>query len=66
SPDETQPFSRNQKDSTSIQDPQLLFYSGYIDPDPERFLYPFAVLSGGVAEGHATRYPKYEYPHDEL
>lgn len=66
SPNELQPIPRDQETNTSYQDPQLAFYSGYIDPGQERFLVPFGGPSGGKAGGDATRFPKDEYPHDEL
>jgi len=66
SPDETDPIPYNLETFESNQDPQLVFYSGYIDANEERFLYPFAAPSGGQASGEATRFPKDQYPRDEL
>jgi len=57
----------------SHQDPQLLFREGYLDPEAERFLCPFAGPplaggkdGGGGGGGGVTRYPKDQYAHDEL
>lgn len=61
SPDETKPIPRDQDSNTSNQDPQLIFYSGYVDQDVEKFLFPFTAANGGKASGDPTR-----YPHDEL
>lgn len=66
SPREWQPIPRDPDTNTSHQDPQLAFYHGYIDPDEERFLFPFQALMGDVRGEGATRYPKDEYPRDEL
>ncbi|KAJ7450284.1 hypothetical protein B0H11DRAFT_321707 [Mycena galericulata] len=66
SPNEWQPIPRDQESDTSKQDPQLVFYNGYIDPEEERFLFPFKAPNGGHASGDATRYPQDEYPRDEL
>ncbi|KAJ7437248.1 hypothetical protein B0H11DRAFT_2163930 [Mycena galericulata] len=66
SPNEWQPIPRDQESDTSNQDPQLVFYNGYIDPEEERFLFPFKAPNGGHASGDATRYPQDEYPRDEL
>ncbi|KAI0667597.1 hypothetical protein C8Q78DRAFT_312143 [Trametes maxima] len=60
SPDETEPIPYHRQTETSNQDPQLSFYSGYIDPDSERFLFPFTMASGGRAGGDTTRYPRDE------
>ncbi|KAI0650849.1 hypothetical protein C8Q79DRAFT_1007079 [Trametes meyenii] len=51
---------------TSHQDPQLALYSGYINPDEERFLFPFAAQHGGHAGGESVRFPKDQYSHNEL
>ncbi|KZV89252.1 hypothetical protein EXIGLDRAFT_618459 [Exidia glandulosa HHB12029] len=60
SPDELKPDASN-------QDPQLSFYSGYLDPNEERFLFPFVAPHAGQAEGDSVRFPKDEYPtHVEL
>ena len=64
SPQEWQPIPRDQDTNASHQDPQLAFYQGYIDPDEERFLFPFQALSGDIRGG--TRYPNDEYPRDVL
>ncbi|KAI3616770.1 hypothetical protein WG66_004144 [Moniliophthora roreri] len=53
SPDETAPTPRN-------QDPELIFYNGYMDPGVERFLFPFEAVNGGQAIGDLTRYPRNE------
>ncbi|RMJ09398.1 hypothetical protein CDV36_010994 [Fusarium kuroshium] len=66
SPKEWEPIPRDQETNTSHRDPQLIFDTGYIDPDEERFLVPFQSPSGGEASGDASRYPKDEYPHEEL
>lgn len=60
SPDETKPILRDQNSNTSNQDPQLNFYSGYVDQDAERFLFPFSAANGGEAGGDATSYPRDE------
>lgn len=66
SPLEWKPIPRNQVDNTSNQDPQLAFYDGYIDPGEERFLFPFETPSDGDNGGNVSRFPKDEYPRDEL
>lgn len=66
SPNEWKPIARDQHTHTSHQDPQLVFYDGYIDPDQERFLFPFTSPNGGEQSGTVTRFPNDEYPHDEL
>ncbi|XDG04439.1 hypothetical protein ABKA04_004054 [Annulohypoxylon sp. FPYF3050] len=67
SPKEWKPIGRDQSADTSHQDPQLRFYNGYLDPDQERFLYPFQVAGSGNAEGKFFDYPGRQYPiHDEL
>lgn len=66
STNELAPIPRDQESNTSNQDPQLIFFSGYFDPDEERFLFPFVAPHGGEAKGEATRFPRDEYPHDEL
>jgi hypothetical protein len=60
SSDETNPIARDHTSNTSHQDPQLAFRSDYIDPDHERFLFPFADFVSGEASGNLTRYPKDE------
>ncbi|RWA11845.1 hypothetical protein EKO27_g3285 [Xylaria grammica] len=67
SPQEWKPVPRDQATNTSYQDPQLVFYDKYLDPDEERFLFPFAAPSGGHVGGDVTRFPEDEYPrHEEL
>ncbi|KAI0073031.1 hypothetical protein K474DRAFT_1604048 [Panus rudis PR-1116 ss-1] len=63
SPDDTNPLPKDMSSNpiTSNQDPQLIVYSGYVDLDSERFLFPFFAANGGKASGEATR-----YPHDEF
>jgi hypothetical protein len=60
SSDETSPTARDRSSNTSHQDPQLAFQSEYVDPDHERFLFPFADFFSGEASGNLTRYPKDE------
>ncbi|EIW52721.1 uncharacterized protein TRAVEDRAFT_135035 [Trametes versicolor FP-101664 SS1] len=66
SPNELEPVPRDQPSNTSHQDPQLIFYSGYLDPDEERFLFPFVAARSGDAEGESVRFPRDQYAHDEL
>ncbi|KAM5542483.1 hypothetical protein V8D89_003942 [Ganoderma adspersum] len=68
SPDETKPVPRDMDSMTSHQDPQLIFYDGFVNPDAERFLFPIAAPTGGDASKDATtrRYPRDEHVHDEL
>ncbi|RYP59506.1 hypothetical protein DL769_008496 [Monosporascus sp. CRB-8-3] len=66
SPKEWEPIPRDQETNTSHQDPQLIFDTGYIDPNEERFLVPFQLPSGGEASGDTSRYPNEEYQHNEL
>lgn len=66
STNELKPAPRDQASNTSHQDPQLIFYSGYLDPDEERFLFPFVAPRGGHAEGESVRFPKDQYVHEEL
>lgn len=66
SPREWQPIPRHQETNTSNQDPQLIFYNGYVDPDEERFLFPFEAANRGHEGGDVTRFPNDEYPRDEL
>ncbi|KAG7086961.1 hypothetical protein E1B28_002878 [Marasmius oreades] len=66
SPDETKPIPWDPEQDTSNQDPQLIFYNGFVDPDRERFLVPFLPPNAGIAKGEATRYPHDEVAHDEL
>ncbi|ROW13089.1 hypothetical protein VPNG_05919 [Cytospora leucostoma] len=66
SPREWEPIPRDQVTDISYQDPQMIFNTGYIDPNEERFLVPFQSPSGGDPSGEASRYPKDQYPHDEL
>ncbi|GAW22637.1 hypothetical protein ANO14919_121790 [Xylariales sp. No.14919] len=67
SPQEWKPVARDQATNTSYQDPQLIFYDKYLDPDEERFLFPFVAPSGGHVGGDVTRFPEDEYPrHEEL
>ncbi|UNI17474.1 hypothetical protein JDV02_003814 [Purpureocillium takamizusanense] len=66
SPKEWEPIPRNANDHTSNQDPQMVYDSGYIDPDQERFLCPFAAWNSGEANGGLARFPKDEYAHSEL
>ncbi|KAI0650856.1 hypothetical protein C8Q79DRAFT_1007084 [Trametes meyenii] len=63
SPNELEPIARGQVSNTSHQDPQLVFYDGYFDPDAERFLFPFVGPRAGNAEGESARFPKDQYPH---
>jgi hypothetical protein len=60
SKDETNATPRNQEDWTSYQDPQLIFNPGYVDPDSERFLFPFTAATCGAFNDGALRYPKDE------
>ncbi|KAJ7769330.1 hypothetical protein B0H16DRAFT_1673425 [Mycena metata] len=61
------PMDMDSNPTTSHQDPQLVFYDGYFDPEQERFLFPFEAPSGGRASGDSTRFPRDEYPrHDEF
>ncbi|TRM69809.1 hypothetical protein BD626DRAFT_475364 [Schizophyllum amplum] len=64
SPNELEPSPRDQDMCASRQDPQLIFYNGYINPDEERFLFPFICPRGGQAEGSLERFPRDEYPAD--
>ena len=57
---------RRPRDKRSNQDSQLAFYSGYMDPGRERFLFPFEAPSGGGKGRDVTRYPVDEYPHEKL
>ncbi|KAK3291551.1 uncharacterized protein B0H64DRAFT_330401 [Chaetomium fimeti] len=66
SPNELEPIPRDEAAFTSHQDPQLIFDAGYIDPNEERFLVPFVLPTSGEATGDASKYPRDEYPHDEL
>jgi hypothetical protein len=66
SPNELDPVPRNMESQTSNQDPQMSFFDGYFDPGEERFLFPFVAPYGGKAGGQATRFPRDEYPSDEL
>ncbi|KAI0677669.1 hypothetical protein C8Q78DRAFT_1066139 [Trametes maxima] len=66
SSNELEPIARDQDLNTSHQDPQLVFYDGYFDPDAERFLFPFVGPRAGNAEGESARFPKDQYPHGEL
>ncbi|OJT09710.1 hypothetical protein TRAPUB_13815 [Trametes pubescens] len=63
SPSELKPVLRDQALNTSNQDPQLIFYSGWLDPDEERFLFPFVAPRGGHAEGESVRFPEDQYAH---
>ncbi|KAH6916865.1 hypothetical protein BKA70DRAFT_1485827 [Coprinopsis sp. MPI-PUGE-AT-0042] len=70
SPDETKPMQPHKnllkKSLSSNQDPQMGFDSGCIDPDTERFLFPFTAglprlpVHGGEAAHRLTRYPRDE------
>ena len=58
---ETKPFPRDMDSMTSHQDPQLIFYDGFVNPDAERFLSPIAApASNDASQDAATR------GHDEL
>ena len=57
SPDESQPIPPESLWSTSHQDPQLIFDRGYVDPDEERFLFPFAAPGEAKVSGQVLRYP---------
>lgn len=63
---ESKPIPGDQGTKRSNQDPQLAFYSGYMDPGEERFLFPFEAPSGGGKGGDVTKYPVDEYPHEKL
>ncbi|PIL37691.1 hypothetical protein GSI_01385 [Ganoderma sinense ZZ0214-1] len=65
SPDETKPVPRNMNSEpiTSHQDPQLIFYDGFINADAERFLFPIAAPTGSDASQDASTR---RYPLDEL
>ncbi|KAI0647978.1 hypothetical protein C8Q79DRAFT_542574 [Trametes meyenii] len=60
SPNEMTPIPYDRQAETSNQDPQLSFYSGYIDPDSERFLFPLTTASEGRINEDALRYPRDE------
>lgn len=60
SPDETKPLPYEPVWMTSNQDPQLMFYDGYVDPDTEKFLCPFVAANGGSASGEFRKYPRDE------
>lgn len=66
SPNELKPIPRDQDTNTSHQDPQLIFYSTFIDPSEERFLFPFVAPSSSNEGGDVTKFPRDEYPHGEL
>ncbi|TBU44481.1 hypothetical protein BD309DRAFT_30343 [Dichomitus squalens] len=60
SPDELQPVPPELLWNTSHQDPQLVFDSGYVNPDQERFLFPFVAPGEAKVSGQVTRYPQDE------
>ncbi|KAI0852512.1 hypothetical protein F5Y00DRAFT_273118 [Daldinia vernicosa] len=66
SPSEWDPVPGRQADNTSNQDPQLTFYQDFFDPSEERFLLPFQAPINEEADGQAVRFPRDEYPHEEL
>ncbi|KAF3055738.1 hypothetical protein GL218_07191 [Daldinia childiae] len=66
SPSEWDPVPGRQADNTSNQDPQLTFYQDFFDLSEERFLLPFQAPGNEEAEGQAVRFPRDEYPREEL
>lgn len=63
SPNELKPIPREQYKRASHQDPQLIFFSTFIDPSEEGFLCPFVAPSSSNEGGDVTRFPRDEYPH---
>ncbi|KAL1680262.1 hypothetical protein EV122DRAFT_208258 [Schizophyllum commune] len=63
STDELSPTMRKWDLGTSNQDPQLIYFNGYVNPHEERFLFPFVLARSGQAIGEqAVRFPRDEYP----
>uniref|UniRef100_D8Q4G4 Expressed protein n=2 Tax=Schizophyllum commune (strain H4-8 / FGSC 9210) TaxID=578458 RepID=D8Q4G4_SCHCM len=63
STDELSPTMRKRDLGTSNQDPQLIYFDGYVNPHEERFLFPFVSARGGQAIGEkVVRFPRDEYP----
>lgn len=49
--DEANPLPYEPVWMTSNQDPQLMFYDGYVDPCTERFLFPLVAVNSGMSGG---------------
>ena len=60
SPDDMQSWFVPETNLSNVQDPQMIFDQGYINPDIQRFLRPLAAFDSGSVTGELLRYPRDE------